>query len=470
MLASMREPDALERAYRTNRAGDLVLLALASACAAFAGGTGAASSARGATPWRVAAALAVVATPFWLLAGRLLHQYHAANGRSVRGDVALTSLLVLGVAAATGAVLALVPAQATLADVGRFTAVLLPTVLLLRALLVDVPLWRSRPSEAVLVVGVGALGRLTGIEVARGEAPRAVVGYLRFDEETPRAPLPAPELGSVRALEEALKRLVVDEVYFASTAAEHHDEIQDAIRTCERLGVPFAVPACTYRLTRATPMSGVTDGYTHFTNARHKPVQRALKRAFDVFASGFALLALAPLLMVVAALVKLTSPGPVLFRQERVGLFGRSFPMLKFRSMVADAEARKEALLAHNEQSGPVFKMRHDPRITPLGRFLRKYSIDELPQLVNVLRGDMSIVGPRPPLASEVARYEGWQRRRLSVRPGLTCVWQVSGRNDVSFQDWMLLDMRYIDHWSLLADFGLIFRTLPVVVLGRGAS
>jgi lipopolysaccharide/colanic/teichoic acid biosynthesis glycosyltransferase len=144
--------------------------------------------------------------------------------------------------------------------------------------------------------------------------------------------------------------------------------------------------------------------------------------------------------------------------------------MLKFRSMVSNAEALKATLVQQNEQSGPVFKMQRDPRVTTVGRFIRKHSIDELPQLVNVLRGDMSLVGPRPPLPSEVASYEAWQRRRLSVRPGLTCVWQVSGRNQISFEQWMMLDMRYIDHWSLLQDVRLIMRTVPIVLTGRGAS
>ena len=144
--------------------------------------------------------------------------------------------------------------------------------------------------------------------------------------------------------------------------------------------------------------------------------------------------------------------------------------MLKFRSMVANADQLKAGLADKNEQSGPVFKMKRDPRVTAIGRFMRKHSIDELPQLVNVLRGDMSVVGPRPPVPMEVAAYEAWQRRRLSVRPGLTCVWQGSGRNEISFQDWMLLDMRYIDHWSLVQDFALICRTVPIVLTGRGAS
>jgi lipopolysaccharide/colanic/teichoic acid biosynthesis glycosyltransferase len=144
--------------------------------------------------------------------------------------------------------------------------------------------------------------------------------------------------------------------------------------------------------------------------------------------------------------------------------------MLKFRSMVSNAEELKMQLLSLNEQSGPVFKLRKDPRITSVGRIIRKFSIDELPQLINVLRGDMSIVGPRPSLPSEVALYEPWQRRRLSVRPGLTCLWQVSGRNNVGFLDWMYLDMQYIDNWSLGHDLGLILRTVPVVLAGRGAS
>jgi lipopolysaccharide/colanic/teichoic acid biosynthesis glycosyltransferase len=175
-------------------------------------------------------------------------------------------------------------------------------------------------------------------------------------------------------------------------------------------------------------------------------------------------------MIVVAAFIKLTSRGPILFRQLRVGQHGKQFHMLKFRSMVADAEELKARLMAHNEQTGPVFKMARDPRITRVGRFIRKFSIDELPQLINILRGEMSIVGPRPPVPSEVAKYEAWQRRRLSVRPGLTCVWQVSGRNQISFEEWMYLDMQYIDHWSLAHDFQLILKTVPVVLTGRGAS
>jgi exopolysaccharide biosynthesis polyprenyl glycosylphosphotransferase len=248
--------------------------------------------------------------------------------------------------------------------------------------------------------------------------------------------------------------------------------LQQAIATCERLGVPFALPACSFRLGRARALlpAGAKDGYIHYVAYAPNRLPRALKRLFDIVVSASALVALAPLLVLVAVAVKLTSHGPVFFKQVRVGLHGRHFHMFKFRTMVVDAEALREKLLALNEQQGPVFKMKKDPRITGIGGFLRKHSIDELPQLINVLRGDMSIVGPRPPIPKEVDQYESWQRRRLSVRPGLTCIWQVSGRNQISFEEWMYLDMQYIDHWSLSQDLSLILKTVPVVLTGRGAS
>jgi lipopolysaccharide/colanic/teichoic acid biosynthesis glycosyltransferase len=159
----------------------------------------------------------------------------------------------------------------------------------------------------------------------------------------------------------------------------------------------------------------------------------------------------------------------VFFKQERCGLNGRLFTMYKLRSMVDNAEQTRFELEALNEMDGPVFKSSRDPRRTAVGRFLRKFSIDELPQFYNVLRGDMSLVGPRPPLPQEVARYERWQRRRLSMKPGITCLWQISGRNEISFQDWMKLDLTYIDNWSLLLDLKILLKTVPVVLLGRGA-
>lgn len=199
-------------------------------------------------------------------------------------------------------------------------------------------------------------------------------------------------------------------------------------------------------------------------------LQLLLKRLLDASLSLVILLILSPLLLLVAILIKLTSPGPVLFVQTRVGMNQRQFNLYKFRSMVANAEERKSALLHLNERDGPAFKIENDPRITPLGRFLRKTSIDELPQLFNVLTGQMSLVGPRPPLPEEVEKYEWLFRKRLSVKPGITCIWQISGRNSVSFERWMEMDHEYIENWSVWMDLQILVKTIPAVLFSRGAS
>ena len=187
-----------------------------------------------------------------------------------------------------------------------------------------------------------------------------------------------------------------------------------------------------------------------------------------MFAPDHELVAL-PLLIGAAIAIKLDSPGPLFFRQRRVGVHGRIFHILKFRSMYVDAEARLEALREHNEMTGPVFKMTNDPRVTRVGRFLRRMSLDEFPQFWNVLRGEMSVVGPRPPLPSEVRQYKRWQRRRLSMKPGITCIWQISGRNEIDFDRWMELDLQYIDEWSLWNDVRICVLTVPAVLGARGA-
>jgi exopolysaccharide biosynthesis polyprenyl glycosylphosphotransferase len=196
----------------------------------------------------------------------------------------------------------------------------------------------------------------------------------------------------------------------------------------------------------------------------------AIKRAIDIGASGSGLLLLLPLLLGVAAAIRLESPGPVIFRQTRVGRWGQLFSMYKFRSMYIDAEQRKRALLEANEMDGGViFKMKEDPRITGVGRFIRRASIDELPQLWNVFVGDMSLVGPRPPVPSEVDEYSLADRRRLEVIPGITCIWQVSGRSDIPFAEQVQLDVQYIESQSLLADLRILLQTIPAVLLGKGA-
>jgi exopolysaccharide biosynthesis polyprenyl glycosylphosphotransferase len=422
--------------------------------------------------WTEGGLVAAGATVLWLVASRVLRHYDAFNGREAPGDAALTTLQLAGLLVALYGLRALAPHYAAVVRFAPFVAISVPGIATLRLAL----RWMRRrepPIQNVLVIGIGPLGRHTGLEIRDGEARGLrVYGYLRFADEPVHDRLPAAVMGEVAALEELLKKHVISEVYIAGNGDSHRAEMQQAIRVLERFGIPFALPACGFRFARAQPAheKAVADGYVHYLSVRHKPFQRAVKRAFDIVASGAALAVLSPLILGVAIAIKLTSRGPVLFRQERVGYHGRSFHMLKFRSMVINAEELKKKLLAQNEQTGPVFKMQRDPRITSVGRWIRKFSIDELPQLVNVLRGEMTIVGPRPPVPSEVAQYEAWQRRRLSVRPGLTCVWQVSGRNHISFEEWMYLDMQYIDHWSLAEDFSLILKTVPVVLTGRGAS
>jgi exopolysaccharide biosynthesis polyprenyl glycosylphosphotransferase len=195
------------------------------------------------------------------------------------------------------------------------------------------------------------------------------------------------------------------------------------------------------------------------------------KRIFDI-AVSLALLVLSfPIMVITFALIRFTSPGPAIFRQKRCGLHGRVFTLYKFRSMQVDAEAMRKDLEQFNEMDGPVFKIRSDPRVTAVGRFIRTRSLDELPQFWNVFKGDMSIVGPRPPMVEEVANYQRWQRRRLSMRPGITCLWQISGRNDIrDFNEWVKLDLRYIDTWSLALDLKIFLKTVLAVVFRKGAA
>jgi lipopolysaccharide/colanic/teichoic acid biosynthesis glycosyltransferase len=200
------------------------------------------------------------------------------------------------------------------------------------------------------------------------------------------------------------------------------------------------------------------------------PVRYAVaKRSLDVLLSALALVCLAPILGLVGLLVRCTSPGPAVFRQTRVGKGGRHFTLYKFRTMYTGAEASREAILHLNEVSGPVFKVRNDPRVTPIGRLLRKFSIDELPQFVNVLRGDMSLVGPRPPLPSEVRLYGPREKRRLAVQQGLTCLWQVHGRHDIPFDRWVEMDILYISTMTFWGDMALLLKTIPAVVVARGS-
>jgi exopolysaccharide biosynthesis polyprenyl glycosylphosphotransferase len=242
---------------------------------------------------------------------------------------------------------------------------------------------------------------------------------------------------------------------------------------CEQHGIFMRFDPEIFDLKIARARAQDLDGEAHITaySSSLEGWPALLKRLLDVSLSLILLVAIAPLLVIVGLMVKLTSSGPILFRQERVGLNKRRFCIYKFRTMVVDAEKLQPALESSNEALGPVFKIRNDPRITPIGRLLRRTSLDELPQLFNVLRGDMSLVGPRPlPLRDYQGFDQDWQRRRFSVRPGITCLWQIGGRSDVNFDHWMKLDLQYLDEWSIWLDVKILAQTIPAVLRGTGAA
>lgn len=278
-------------------------------------------------------------------------------------------------------------------------------------------------------------------------------------------------LGRLQDIPFILHRIVVDRVIFVVPRL-WLNRIDEAILACEREGIPTSISMDLYNLRIAKVKQTDFAGFPllDFETFSAKPWQLFIKRTLDIVISVVCLILFSPLFLATAIAIKLTSKGPVLFTQIRSGMNGRKFKLYKFRTMVVGAEMKKREIEKMNEMDGPVFKIKHDPRITKVGRFLRKFSIDELPQLWNVLKGDMSIVGPRPPLPVEVELYKMWQRRRLSLKPGLTCIWQVSGRNKIQFEKWMEMDLEYIDHWSLWLDFKIMFKTIFVVLFGYGAS
>jgi len=278
-------------------------------------------------------------------------------------------------------------------------------------------------------------------------------------------------LGRIQDIPFILHRKVIDRVIFVVPRL-WLNRIDEAILACEREGIATSISMDLYNLNiakvRQTDFSGLP--LLEFETFSASQLQLFVKRTLDIIFSLSLLILLAPLMLTVAIAIKIESRGPIFFKQLRSGLNGRLFTLYKFRSMVVNAEVKKKNLMKQNEMDGPTFKMKRDPRITRLGRIIRKMSIDELPQLLNVLLGDMSIVGPRPPLPVEVELYQIWQRRRLSLKPGITCIWQVSGRNNIRFDRWMEMDLEYIDNWSLWLDFKIMFKTFFVVITGYGAS
>ncbi len=330
---------------------------------------------------------------------------------------------------------------------------------------------RGYHKKPVIIVGTGEKARefMELIKDDPGEELE-IVGFIGEKERNVGNKIYGADiLGDFRNLKKVLHSHPIDEVIFA--LSKENLKIGEMLRLCEKEGVTtsiitdFPVSAKTnVQLKMAHNLPLLT-----LSRVPYSPWQLFLKRIVDIVISALALTILSPLFLIIAVLVKFTSAGPVFYHWRVVGFNKRPFKSWKFRTMVENADELKAKLWEKNEMQGPVFKMRDDPRITRVGRTLRRFSLDELPQLYSVLRGDMSLVGPRPPLIGEVHRFESWQRRKLSLKPGLTCLWQVSGRNEIrDFDDWAKLDLEYIDNWSLWLDLKIFFKTVYVVLSGSG--
>lgn len=331
---------------------------------------------------------------------------------------------------------------------------------------------RSMNTRQMLIVGTGprAVDFIRRID-AHPEWGFVLLGAI--DDEPGRGVMQVDRLqviGTIDDMARVFRAEAVDEVVFA-VPRSRLSSLTEAIQDCETEGIPVTICVDLFHLRLAKASVSVLDGLPllRFKTTKAKEWQLLVKRIFDLAVSLLGIVVFGPVMLAVAALIKATSPGPVFFKQARLGLHGRRFTLLKFRTMRRGAHDILSQVDDLNDMSTPEFRSKKTGWITPVGRVLRKFSLDELPQLFNVLLGHMSLVGPRPTVPDEVDKYQTWQRRRFSMKPGITCLWQVKGRNKIGFEDWMKLDMDYMDHWSLKLDMLILLRTIPVVLFGRGA-
>ena len=328
----------------------------------------------------------------------------------------------------------------------------------------------GRNVRYMLVLGAGPRAKaFADLVESHAELGLVVIGHLKADPSDTGVVLDRPLLGMIDDLEQVLHGQIVDEVAVCLPFSME-ELIEQVALLCEQEGKVVRMPVAPMeRLLTAGRLESIDGiGVYSLANGPDRAIGLALKRALDVVGATVAMVVMSPVLALLAVAIKLDSEGPVLFRQERVGLHGRSFNVVKFRSMCNDAEEQLPELQEQNEINGHAFKLADDPRVTRMGRFLRRSSLDELPQLANVLRGQMSLVGPRPPLPTEVAHYDTWHRRRLSMKPGMTGLWQVGARHSPEFDHWVAQDLEYIDSWSLWLDFKIMARTVPAVLGGTG--
>ena len=332
---------------------------------------------------------------------------------------------------------------------------------------------RKSSLRYVLVVGTDASAlKIAQLFTSHDEWGIKIVGLLTGNGEEVGTKIGGFNiLGRTDDLFSILEKRVVDCVVFAEEAS-NGEEIRNLALRCPVVGVDFILNVSSF-VKKASYVGLESAGdysFIVFKPVWRRPEMLFLKRLIDLVASAVTMVLCPPLWIIIPILIKRDSPGPVFYVQERVGKNGRLFPMYKFRSMVDGADKMQSRVMHLNEMDGPVFKIKADPRLTRIGKFLRRTSLDELPQLFNVFNGSMSLVGPRPPILSEVSQYRPWQRKRLSVTPGVTCLWQVTGRSEIKFDEWMKLDMQYIENWSLALDAKILLRTIKAVIERRGAA
>jgi exopolysaccharide biosynthesis polyprenyl glycosylphosphotransferase len=298
----------------------------------------------------------------------------------------------------------------------------------------------------------------------------SIVGFLHDMNDSPGDFGRFKMLGTLQDIGMVIRSMQVDEVIIALPSHMHQHAIR-SVKMCERLGTSFKLIPDLYELSLSRIDMEAIEGIPliGIKQVSLNRLQQFVTRLVDITLSIIVLVIGLPLWLCIAVAILLSSRGPIIYKQTRIGLGGQPFETYKFRSMYQDADQRLALLLSRNEAQGPLFKIRDDPRITPVGRFLRRTSLDEVPQLINVIKGEMSLVGPRPPLPREVAQYEDWQKGRLAIKPGMTGLWQVRGRSNLSFDEGVLMDLYYIENWSLRLYFQILLRTIPAVLLSRGA-